>query len=69
MDVPGFPIPGLKITETLKWPQPYDYKDSLSGALLLVFKLVVIIPVIGSFAVWNRMRKEAKKSDADKIEM
>jgi hypothetical protein len=62
-------IPGLKITETLKWPQPYDYKDSFSGALLLVFKLVVIIPVIGSFTVWNRMRKEAKKSDPDTIDM
>jgi len=62
-------IPGLKITETLRWTQPYEYKDSLSGVLLLGFKLVVIIPVIGSFTVWNRIRKEAKRSDGGATNM
>jgi len=62
-------IPGLKLTETLKWRLPYDYKDSLSGALLLCFKLIVIVPVIASFTLWNRIRKESAKSEADGLHM
>jgi hypothetical protein len=56
-------VPGLKIPETLRLNEPYKYKDPLSGVLLLFFKLIVIIPVIGSFTVWNRIRKEAKQED------
>jgi len=54
-------IPGLKVPATLQWEQPYNYTDTLSGVLLLSFKLLVIIPVIGSFTVWTRVRKEAKQ--------
>ena len=54
-------IPGLDVTETLLWESPYKYKDRLSGWLLLAFKVSVILPVIGSFAAWNEVRKEQKQ--------
>jgi hypothetical protein len=44
-------VPGLKIPETLLWPEPFRYKDHLSGVLLLAFKIIVIVPVIASFTV------------------
>ena len=50
-------IPGLKIPETLLWKEPFTYRDRLTGALLLTYKLVVITPVIASFAVWRRLKK------------
>lgn len=50
-------IPGMKIPETLHWRVPFQYEDGLSGFLLLAFKLVVIIPVIGSFATWRKIAK------------
>jgi hypothetical protein len=59
-------IPGLKIPETLLWNVPFNYKDTLSGWLLLIFKLSVILPVIGSFSVWNGVRKEQKKNEESK---
>ena len=58
-------IPGLNIPETLLWKKPFTYKDPLTGVVLLLFKLVVIIPVIGSFAVWNRIRKESKQANQE----
>jgi hypothetical protein len=51
-------VPSLKIPETLLWQVPVHYKDHLSGALLLVFKIVVIVPVIASFTVWAKLRKD-----------
>lgn len=54
-------IPELKIPDILLWPEPFKYKDHLSGALLLVFDVVVILPVIGSFKVSSRARKDAKR--------
>jgi hypothetical protein len=53
-------VPSLKIPETLLWNEPLAYKDHLSGALLLAFKIVVVAPVIASFAVWIRLRKGSK---------
>ena len=54
-------IPGLGVPETLLWQNPFKYKDRLSGVILLAFKLLVIIPVIASFAVWRNVRKEMRK--------
>jgi len=60
-------IPGLKVPETLMWERPpYKYNDSLSGVLLLCFKLAVVIPVIGSFTASNRVGKEAKEKSQDR---
>lgn len=56
-------IPGMKIPETLHWQVPFQYEDGLSGFLLLAFKLVVIIPVIGSFATWSNIAK-GKRSES-----
>jgi hypothetical protein len=53
-------VPSLQIPETLLWKEPFAYKDHLSGALLLAFKIVVVVPVIASLAVWTRLRKSAK---------
>ena len=43
-------IPGIKFAETLGWEQRYKYSDNLSGWLLLSFKLLVIVSVIGSLS-------------------
>jgi hypothetical protein len=51
-------VPSLKIPETLLWPEPFRYKDHLSGVLLLAFKIIVIVPVIASFSVWARVSKD-----------
>jgi hypothetical protein len=53
-------IPGLGIPETLRWTQPYQYSDHLSGAVLLTFKIAVILPVIASFKLWHDVRKTAQ---------
>src|SRR5207302_1079822 len=53
-------IPGLGIPETLHWTQPYQYSDHLSGAVLLIFKIAVILPVIASFKLWHDVRKTAQ---------
>jgi hypothetical protein len=56
-------IPGLDIPKTLRWDSPFQYTDKLSGWILLAFKLTVILPIIGSFAVWNEIRKEQREHD------
>jgi uncharacterized membrane protein len=52
-------IPGIKFAETVGWVQRYSYSDNLSGWLLLSFKVLVIVSVIGSFVVCGRLRREA----------
>ena len=52
-------IPGLNITETIRWSQPYDYRDQVSGWILLAFKIVIVLPAIGSFVLWRRLREKA----------
>lgn len=55
-------IPGIKFNETVGWTQRYSYTDKLSGWLLLFFKVLVIVSVIGSFVVCGRLRREASTS-------
>lgn len=57
-------VPSLKIPETLLWQEPFRYKDHLSGVLLLAFKIIVIVPVIASFTVWARLRKDDHASQS-----
>jgi len=57
-------IPALNLPDVLLWNEPFKRKDHLSGWLLLLFKVIVILPVIGSFTVWNKIRKEKKSGDA-----
>jgi len=55
-------IPGIKFTETVGWKQRYSYSDNLSGWLLVSFKVLVIVSVIGSFVVCGRLRREASSA-------
>ena len=57
-------IPGLDVPQTLRWDEPYRYADRLPGVVLLAFKLLVIVPVIGSFAVWSSIRESAVAAKA-----
>ena len=41
-------IPLLDATRALRWPEPLTYQDPWMGALLVLFKLVIIIPVAGA---------------------
>ena len=65
-------IPLLKVNSTLRWQEPLTYDNGGIGFLLLLFKIVVISPVIASF-IWYRqfVAKEKKveppKGKAQKI--
>jgi hypothetical protein len=39
-------IPGLKVPETIKWAAPLTYERAGAGWLLLLFKVMVIVPVL-----------------------
>jgi hypothetical protein len=56
-------IPVLNLPDVLLWDEPFKRKDHLSGVLLLLFNVVVLVPVIGSFTIWNTIRKEHKQGD------
>jgi len=58
-------VPGFKIPETLRWEVPFQYKDQLTGALLLLFQIIVIAPVIKVFITWNRVRKETRVKQSE----
>jgi hypothetical protein len=48
-------VPLLDITETLRWKVPFVYPDAGTGTLVLLYKLAVIIPLIGAFlAYWKQ---------------
>jgi hypothetical protein len=51
-------IPGIKFTETVHWTQKYTYSDSVSGWLLLGFKIIVLVSVIGSFVTVARIQRD-----------
>jgi hypothetical protein len=62
-------IPGLKIPQTLNWAEPkYGFSQEqatsryVGGALLLLFKLLVIIPVIGAIKYAWDQRKAGKSA-------
>lgn len=57
-------IPGIQFTETVRWAQRYSYSDSLSGWLLVSFKVLVIVSVIRSFVASGRIRREVKSARA-----
>jgi hypothetical protein len=48
-------VPLLDITQTLRWTVPFIYPDAGTGTLVLLYKLAVIIPLIGAFlAYWKQ---------------
>ena len=47
-------VPILRVNDTIGWKRPFNYEGHLVGWILLLFKLVVIIPVIACFASFWR---------------
>ena len=48
-------VPLLDINETLRWKPPFIYTGTGTGTLVLLYKIAVIIPVIGAFlAFWSK---------------
>jgi hypothetical protein len=48
-------VPLLDITQTVRWKVPFVYPDAGTGTLVLLYKLAVIIPLIGAFlAYWKQ---------------
>jgi hypothetical protein len=60
-------VPLLKITETLKWDVPLTYTSGTVGLIVLVFKVVVILPVIGAFT-WYATGETGKQVSEVAIE-
>jgi hypothetical protein len=59
-------VPAIKIPETLHWKPQYSPKDHLSGALILIYKLLVILPVVGVIKyVWDRRQATSGGSQPD----
>jgi hypothetical protein len=48
-------VPLLDINETLRWKPPFVYTGTDTGTLVLLYKIAVIVPVIGTFlAFWSK---------------
>ncbi len=44
-------VPVLEVTKTLGWKAPVTFTDNWSGALLLMFKVVLLVPLLGILTV------------------
>jgi hypothetical protein len=53
-------IPILHIPKTLNWKLGPGFKDHASGALLLLYKLLVILPVIGLIVALTKSRDKQR---------
>jgi len=54
-------VPLLKVNQTIRWDEPWTYDSAAVGWILLLFKLVVIVPVIGAFiGYWKRQTGPAR---------
>jgi hypothetical protein len=51
-------IPALEITGTMRWDEPLNYDDPGVGLLLLIFRVVVIAPVVAAFVSFWRYRRK-----------
>ena len=49
-------VPLVKVNATLHWKEPLVYESGWLGALLLLFKVAVIVPTIGAFAGYFEQR-------------
>lgn len=57
-------IPGLKVPETIKWKAPLGYERSLAGWVVLLFKVMVIIPVVSGLGHYLRDEDSANESES-----
>ena len=50
-------IPELEVPDTLGWKKPYETADAFGGSLILLYKLLVILPVLAAVTdLWRRER-------------
>ena len=54
-------VPSLKVNDTLKWGRPVTYQGGGVGWLLLLFKIAVILPIIGTFLGYRKFRREQRE--------
>jgi hypothetical protein len=47
-------VPGLKVNETLRWTVPMTYQQGRVGLLVLLYKAVVLAPVVAAFIGYRR---------------
>jgi len=59
-------VPLLKVNETLGWRPPLTYDSVSVGCMLLLFKAVVILPVIGAFT-WYGTRETAATERREEV--
>jgi len=59
-------IPILKVNSTLRWQEPLTYENGGIGLLLLLFKIVVISPIIASFIWYRQFTAKEKKEEPPK---
>jgi hypothetical protein len=45
-------IPGLKVPDTLRWAAPLTYERAGAGWLVLLFKVMVIVPVVSGIGLY-----------------
>lgn len=57
-------IPGIKVPETIKWEAPLAYERSGAGWLLLLFKLMVIVPVVSGVGHYLKEEREGPSAGA-----
>jgi hypothetical protein len=58
-------VPALKITQTLGWRPPLTYESWKAGAVVLLFKLSIIVPIVGSVRVyWRQRQQRARVAEA-----
>lgn len=57
-------IPGFAVPETLRWDMPYTYSDSATGAVVLGYKLGILVPFFSALRLWRRLvREERDRAD------
>jgi hypothetical protein len=57
-------IPGLKVPETIKWEAPLTYQHAGAGWLVLLFKVMVIVPVVSGIGHYLRDENPADTDEA-----
>ena len=55
-------IPGLKVPETIKWEAPLSYERAGAGWLLLLFKIMVIVPVVSGIGHYLKDEDDEKSA-------
>ena len=57
-------IPGLKVPDTIKWEAPLTYQHAGAGWLVLLFRVMVIMPVVSGIGQYLRDENPADTDEA-----